>query len=101
MLRNDRITSSYFSHCCCSSPHTAEIWALLVSTTLCADAADENCLQRGTRARTNDHIRAPKLTCSPIGQGDFHCSRSQEPARSQYELGSRVPVIFHVNVVQA
>src|SRR6267143_1344842 len=42
MLRNDRITSSYFSHCCCSSPHAAEIWAPLVSTTLCADAADEN-----------------------------------------------------------
>jgi len=41
MLRNDRITSSYFSHCCCSSPHAAEIWAPLVSTTLCADAADE------------------------------------------------------------
>src|SRR5437016_11935433 len=35
-----------------------------------------NCLQRGTRARTNDHIRAPQLTCGPIGQGDFHCSRS-------------------------
>src|SRR5882762_7941289 len=35
-----------------------------------------NCLQRGTRARTNDHIRAPHLTCGPIGQGDFHCSRS-------------------------
>ena len=28
--------------CCCSPPHTAEIWAPLVSTTLCADAADEN-----------------------------------------------------------
>src|SRR6266849_5729771 len=35
-----------------------------------------NCLERGTRARTNDHIRAPQLTCGPIGQGDFHCSRS-------------------------
>src|SRR6266705_3676568 len=48
-----------------------------------------------------DHIRAPQLTCGPIVQGDFHCSRSQEPARSQYELGSRVPVIFHIHVVQA
>src|SRR6267143_1744584 len=38
---------------------------------------------------------------APTGQGDFHCSRSQEPARSQYELGSRVPVIFHIHVVQA
>src|SRR6266851_1061114 len=35
-----------------------------------------NCLQRGPRARTNDHIRAPQLTCGPIGQGDFYCSRS-------------------------
>ena len=35
-----------------------------------------NCLQRGTRARTNDHIRGPQLTCGPISQGDFHCSRS-------------------------
>ena len=60
-----------------------------------------NCLQRGTRARTNDHIRAPQLTCGPISQGDFHCSRSYKPARSQYELGSRVPVIFHIHVVQA
>jgi hypothetical protein len=34
-----------------------------------------NYLQR-KRARTNDHIRAPQLTCGPIGQGDFHCSRS-------------------------
>jgi len=31
-----------FSHCCCSSPHAAEIWAPFVSTTLRADAADEN-----------------------------------------------------------
>src|SRR3984893_15234412 len=60
-----------------------------------------NCLQRGARARTNDHIRATQLACSPIGQRDFHCSRSQEPARSQYELGSRVPVIFHIYLVQA
>src|SRR5580704_906300 len=60
-----------------------------------------NCLQCGARARTNDHIRAPQSTCGPIGQGDFHCSRSQEPSRSQYELGSRVPVIFHIHVVQA
>src|SRR6266853_927515 len=60
-----------------------------------------NCLQRGTRARTNDHIRAPQLTCGPIGEGYFHRSRSQEPARSQYELGSRVPVIFHIHVIQA
>ncbi len=35
-----------------------------------------NFLERGTRARTNDHIRASQLTCGPIGQGDFHCSRS-------------------------
>src|SRR5438477_882703 len=35
-----------------------------------------NCIQRGTRARTNDHICAPQLTCAPIGQGDLHCSRS-------------------------
>src|ERR1700730_102823 len=35
-----------------------------------------NCLQRGARARTNNHIRAPQLTCGPIGQGNFHCSRS-------------------------
>src|ERR1700722_18279208 len=33
------------SHCCCSSPHAAEIWDPLVSTTLCADAADENITQ--------------------------------------------------------
>src|ERR1700732_4458899 len=46
----------------------------------------KNFLQRGTRARTNDHIRAPQLTCGPIGQGDFHRSRSQEPACPQYEL---------------
>ncbi len=26
-------------------------------------------------------------------QGDFHCSRRYERTRSQYELGSRVPVI--------
>jgi winged helix DNA-binding protein len=45
-----RITSPYFSHCCCSSPHAAEIWAPLVSTTLCADAADEN---RGMRPSTS------------------------------------------------
>jgi serine/threonine protein kinase len=25
IVTNDRITSSYFSHCCCSSPHAAEI----------------------------------------------------------------------------
>ncbi len=25
-----------------------------------------NCLQCGTRACTNDHIRAPQLTCRPI-----------------------------------
>src|SRR6185503_13219231 len=43
-----------------------------------------NFIQRGTRARTNDHIRAPQLTCGAIGQGYLHCSRSQEPARSQY-----------------
>lgn len=60
-----------------------------------------NFIQRGARAGTNDQIGAPQLTCGPIGQGDFHCSRSQEPARSQYELGSRVPVIFHIHVVQA
>ena len=42
MLRNDRIASPYFSHRYCSSPHAAEIWGPLVSTTLCADAADEN-----------------------------------------------------------
>src|SRR5258707_4898708 len=60
-----------------------------------------NSLQRGTRARTNDHIRAPQLTCGPIGQGDFHRSRSYESARSQYELGSLVPVIFHFHLVQA
>src|ERR1700722_12211443 len=42
MLRNDRVRSPSFSHCCCSSPHAAEIWSPLVSTTLCADAADEN-----------------------------------------------------------
>src|SRR5882672_11029987 len=35
-----------------------------------------NGIQRGTRARTNDHIRAPQLTCGPVDQGDFHCSRS-------------------------
>src|SRR5712672_988522 len=35
-----------------------------------------NCLQRGTRARTNDHIRAPQLTCGPTGQSDFHCAWS-------------------------
>ena len=34
-------------------------------------------------------------------QGDFHCSRRQERTRSQYELGSRVPVIFHIHIVQA
>jgi len=51
--------------------------------------------------RTNDHIRAPQLTCGPIGPGLLHRSRSQKPARSQYELGSRVPVIFHIHVVQA
>jgi hypothetical protein len=28
-----------------------------------------NCLQRGTRARINDHIRAPHLTCGPIRPG--------------------------------
>jgi hypothetical protein len=28
-----------------------------------------NYLQRGTRARANDHIRAPQLTCGAIGQG--------------------------------
>src|SRR2546430_314924 len=33
MLRNDRITSSYFS-LLCTSPHAAEIWAPLVSTAL-------------------------------------------------------------------
>jgi len=60
-----------------------------------------NCLQSSTRARTDDYIRAPQLTCGPIGQGDFHGSRSQEPARSQYELGSRVPVIFHIHIVQS
>ncbi len=37
-----RIPEEPFSHSVCSSPHAAEIWALLVSTTLCADAADEN-----------------------------------------------------------
>src|SRR5258705_47436 len=42
-----------------------------------------NRIQRGTRARTNDHIRAPQLTGGPIGQGDFHCSWSYEPARSE------------------
>jgi len=48
MLRIDRITSSYFSHCCCSSPrccssaHAAEIRARFVSATPCGDAADEN-----------------------------------------------------------
>jgi hypothetical protein len=30
------------SSLCYSSPHAAEIWAPLVSTTWCADAADEN-----------------------------------------------------------
>src|SRR6266436_616694 len=60
-----------------------------------------NCFQRGTRARTNDHVRAPQLTCGRIGQGDFHCSRSQEPARSQYELGAHLSVILHIHLVQA
>src|ERR1700756_2302020 len=60
-----------------------------------------NCLQRGTRARTNDHIRAPQLTPGPVGQGDFHGSRSYEPPAAQNELGSRVPVILHIHLVQA
>ncbi len=42
--------SSYRSDCCCSSPHAAEIWARLDSTTLCADAADEN---KGMRPSTS------------------------------------------------
>src|SRR5882757_489560 len=60
-----------------------------------------NFLQRGTRARTDDHIRTPQLTCAPIGQGDFHCSRSYELAGSQYELGARLPVVLHIHLVQA
>jgi hypothetical protein len=50
MLRNDRITSSYFPHCCCRSPHAAEIWAPFIATTLWADAAEEN---RGIRPSTS------------------------------------------------
>jgi hypothetical protein len=45
--------SSYlsYSYCCCSSPHAAEIWALLVSTTLCVDAVDDRraALHRAAR----------------------------------------------------
>src|ERR1700731_519434 len=36
-----------------------------------------SCTQRGTGARTNDHIRAPQLPCGPIGEGGLHCFRSQ------------------------
>src|SRR5207302_4080080 len=60
-----------------------------------------NCFQRGTRAGADDHIRAPQLTCGPIGQADFHCSRSNETPVAQHELGTRLPVILHIHLVQA
>src|SRR5437016_3137198 len=76
ILRNDRITGSYFSHCCCSSPHAAVIWARLVSTTLCADAADylysvptnDRTLSGLPRARTGD---LPGISSKAVLIGPF------------------------------
>src|SRR5580704_9698477 len=59
-----------------------------------------SCIQRGTRARTDNHVRAPQLTCGAIGHGDFHSSRSNESPRAQYEFGACVPVILHIHFVQ-
>lgn len=60
-----------------------------------------NWFQRGTRARTDDHIRALELTCGPVGHVDFHCSRSDEAPGTQNEFGAGLPVISHIHLVEA
>src|SRR5215468_12702560 len=60
-----------------------------------------DCLQGGSRTRTDDHVGAAQETLGPVGESDLHGSRSDEPTgSSQNQYGSRVFVVFKVHVIE-
>ena len=52
-----------------------------------------NCIQRGMRTGTNDHVLTAQLTGGPVRKSGLYCSWSYEPPGSENELRSRFPVI--------
>src|ERR1700693_3475266 len=60
-----------------------------------------NCFQCGPCTGADDHISTAELTSAPVGEGSLHSSRSNEPPGAQNELGARLPVIFHIHLVEA
>src|SRR5215468_3277373 len=60
-----------------------------------------DCLQGGSRSRTDDHVGAAQRTLGPVGESDLHGSRSDESTGSpQNQYGSRVSVVFKVHFIE-
>lgn len=60
-----------------------------------------NRFELGTRAGTDDHVRAAQSTGSPVGEGDLHSPVSDESPGSQNELSPGLLIVVQIHLIHA